>query len=462
MIDFDGFHSEFNLGSAGGWEFQRIAQLIEKKTWQTLKKMSPVIKKLSPVLDFDHRYFYPVFGFIDLLVKAHKRHSGRSKGLIAVVAEAESLEDVGENRTLVELIKKISGIDAVLMAPHELELKNNRVYYRKRRVSVAFVDFNTDVFVKLYNKDFGLKGLLQLIGEDRVINPRGLETINGKEWFEILTDWDYRTRFPFEVVARTPWTRKFYPRSTIGPRGEKISDLVEWTRQNWGWIVLKPTRGYSGQGVIIGNGTGNRTSVDEKTEQALKKEYIVQEKIPLALWSEELPELNVDGSLVHQTDLRCFFSEHGLMGFLGRYGSVPTNVGSGGGVWHFALLKDGLDLRDTVNRINDAIMSLPTRDYLELAGEQKAMANEMEFRYLLGPIKTSLRPRLITTQQIIAFERYARALWQTCLTLNQLAQGELKNFTKKTAAIKFADENPWSGVPPLLAADGMFNLGAHV
>ena len=51
MKDFIGYHSEWNLGSPGGWDYQRITQIIGKAVWKRLNDISPI-----PVdLDFDHR-----------------------------------------------------------------------------------------------------------------------------------------------------------------------------------------------------------------------------------------------------------------------------------------------------------------------------------------------------------------------------------------------------------------------
>ena len=64
--------------------------------------------------------------------------------------------------------------------------------------------------------------------------------------------------------------------------------------------------------------------------------YIVQQFVPLEIWTEEQPWLDRDLREVSvrrwQTDFRCLVGPKGLLGFVGRYGGVPTNVGSGGGV----------------------------------------------------------------------------------------------------------------------------------
>ncbi len=49
MEEFNGYHSEWNLGSPGGWDYQRLTQIIGKAVWQKLNK----IKAFDLELDFD-------------------------------------------------------------------------------------------------------------------------------------------------------------------------------------------------------------------------------------------------------------------------------------------------------------------------------------------------------------------------------------------------------------------------
>ena len=91
MEGFKGYHSEWNLGSPGGWDYQRLTQIIGKAVWQQLNEIHPI----NVALDFDHPYFSPVDGLVNLLVEAHRSCTGRNAGLIAVVAEEETLQPEG-------------------------------------------------------------------------------------------------------------------------------------------------------------------------------------------------------------------------------------------------------------------------------------------------------------------------------------------------------------------------------
>ena len=459
MKDFSGYHSEWNLGSPGGWDYQRITQVIGKAVWNKVNDICPT----EVELDFDHPLLFPINGFVEMLVDAHKSLEGSNPGLIAVVAEEETLQDVVENKNLADHLDRLDNISGRLMAPQELELKNGQVCWRGKPVSLIFVDFNTDVLLALHRK-YNLAPLLQAVREHRVINPRGTEPINVKSMFEVITG-PHRNRFHQEIVQRTPWTRQFYPRRTDGPAGEAINDLVEWTRLHWDNLVLKPERGYSGKGVRVGivNKDG-----DEAVSLALEEgNYIVQEKVPLDLWAEEIPTLDVKVGRVtletYQTDFRCLMGPKGLFGFLGRYGGVPTNVGSGGGVQPLAVLRSMLTVAEAVDRINKAILSIDYGDLLEVVQMQESLALEHSFTYLLGPIKIALRPRLITTKQIDALKNYCAAMWSDCLMMEKMWQsGEFDSIVKiEEEELEIARMQPWEGSPAIIASDGLFNFGAH-
>jgi hypothetical protein len=458
LRDFQGYHSEWNLGSPGGWDYQRVTQIVGKAVWARMNRIQP----MGVDLDFDHPLLFPIHGFVEMLVAAHRAREGSNPGLIAVVAEEETLLDVTENINLAIHLEKFNGIRSTLMAPHELELQNGCVSWQGQPVSLIFMDFNTDVLLKLH-RTHNLSPLLQAVREQRVINPRGTEPINVKSMFEVLTG-PRRDRFHREVVKRTPWTRQFNPRRTEGPGGEPIDDLIAWTRTNWDELVLKPERGYSGKGVRVGKVNSN---ADDAVEAALREgNYIVQEKIPLDLWAEDVPTVNlVTGQMDLnrcQTDFRCLMGPEGLFGFLGRYGGVPTNVGSGGGVQPLAVLRSNMSVGEAVDRINGAIMEMEYSAVLEIFELQNKMALEERFTYLLGPIKIALRPRVITVDQVQALTDYCAAMWSDCLVLEKMWQnGELDEMiTIEEEELKIARMQPWGGSPAIIASDGLFGFGA--
>jgi hypothetical protein len=461
LENFKGYHSEWNLISPGGWDYQRLTQIIGRAVWLKLNAIRPSGVRL----DFSYPLFYPVDGFAKMLTGAHLVREGRNPGLIAIVAEKETLKDVIENRNLAKRLDEIEGVSGALMAPEELEIKSGRVCWKGRSVSIIFMDFSTDVLLKLHRK-YDLSPLLQAIREHRVINPRGIEPLNVKSIFEAITGL-WREQFDPEIVRRTPWTRQFYSRSTEGPDGANIANLVEWTRNNWSNLVLKPQKGYSGRGVRVGYENDGLAEADKAISRALSEgNYIVQEKIPLSLWAEEIPEL-IDKKIFikkNQTDFRCLIGQTGPLGFMARFGSVPTNVGSGGGMQPLAVLSSQMSVREAVLRINEFIMKINPADILEVLDQQNRLTIGSHFTYVLGPIKIALRPRIIKPSQIEALKNYGVKLWLDCLTLEKLwLAGELEDLIKlESDALEIANMQPWSGTPAIIASDGLFSFGAEL
>jgi hypothetical protein len=460
VSSFSGYHSEWNLGSPGGWDYQRTTQEIAKQIWRSINRIRPA----GVELDFDHPLLYPVVGFAEMLVAVHRRREGRNPGLLAVVAEEETLADVTENINLAHRLDAEEGITGILAAPHEFEQHKGQVCHQGRPVSLIFMDFNNDVFLKLHRKH-DLTPLYQAIRENRVLNPRGTEPINVKSMFEVITG-SLSAKFDPETVRRTPWTRRFFPRRAIGPEGEEIEDLVEWTRQNWPRMVLKPERGYSGIGVKVGgDGQGGDDAIATALEQG---GYIVQAKVPLNLWGERMPELDRGQKQIvlrsRQTDFRCLIGPGCVFGFLCRFGDVPTNVGSGGGVQPLAILRSPMTVREAVDRINSAIAGMSYGDLLAIEEEQKTLALQEKFTYLLGPIKIALRPRIVTDRQLADLSIYCRAMWKDSMTLERMWQdGALEDYIDiEEEELEIARLQPWEGGPAIFAADGLFGFGAHL
>lgn len=458
--EFLGYHSEWNMGSPGGWDYQRMAQEIGKFSWQKIKQKSGI----DIELDFDHPILNPVPAFARILLEAHQRNFGKQKPFIALVAEEETLQKVGENIRFIQYLNSLPNVSACLISPDKLELKNNQIFVGKNTITLIFLDFNNNVIVKL-KKKYNLRPLIEAIRKGLVINPRGMEPIGAKDIFEAVTA-EYRDIMSETTFKRTPWTRQFLPRSTTGPEEEKIPDLIKWAKDNWANIILKPVHGYSGKGIIIGH---KEPDIDKCLQQALNSgDYIIQTLIPIDLWAEDFPWIDKENKRLFlkswQTDFRCFVTHQGLIGFVTRFGGIPTNVGSGGGVQSTAILRSKISVNQAIKRVNEAILNLGFNFIGELQEKIDKKSIQMGNVYLLGPIMSTLRPRIITLQHLWELQIYAKNLWDDTKKLEVLWQQ--KKLTKYAQISKEEEEiarfAPWQGSPALIASDGLFSFRGNL
>jgi len=455
-----GYHGEWNMGSPGGWDYQRIAQILGKMGWNLILKNVEV--GVDP--DFEDPQINAVPGFARMILRAHRTLHGSNPVHAVLLAEAETLDVVLENKNFVNYLNGLEGVKASLAGPGHLFLKNGKVYCRDDEATVIFMDFNLNVLTKI-GKDEDIEPIKEAIRQGMLVNPRGMEPLGAKGLFEVMTD-QYRDRLSEDTVKHTPWTRQFYPRSTTGPRGEVIEDLVVWTKEHWESLVLKPAHGYSGHGIFVGY---KKENPEKHIQTALNAgDYIVQQLVPLGLWSEQStwPILEERSLFLKewQTDFRCFITDEGLQGFLARFGGVPTNVGSGGGIQPIGILKSHTTPREAVEKINKALLKLGYETFVEIQNEVNQKAIEMGFTYLLGPIMISLRPRLLTKDHMAELRRYAHNLWQDALTLEEIwRKGGLDHLVQVGTEEKaLALEQPWRGSPALMVSDGLFSFGADL
>jgi len=454
--EFIGYHSEWNMGSPGGWDYQRMAQEIGSFAWRKIKKESAI----DIELDFDDPMLNPVPRFAQMLLRAHQQRFARAKPHIVLVAEEETLEKVGENIRFVQYLDSLPNVKATLTDPTKLEIKNNDVYIKEDKVTVVFLDFNNNVIVRL-RKKYNLDALILAIKKGIVVNPRGMEPMGAKGIFEVVTS-EYRENLSSTTVKRTPWSRQFYPRKTIGPDAETIKDLVKWTEDNWPNVILKPVHGYSGKGIIIGCKEPNKESAIQNALSA--GDYIVQQFIPIDIWTEEFPWIDSDNKRLFlkrwQTDFRCFITEVGLIGFVTRFGGIPTNVGSGGGVQSTAILRSGIPINQAIKTVNDAILDLGFDFVSRLQDELDEKSKDIGNIYLLGPIMNTLRPRIITDNHIKQLNRYGKNLWSDASKLESLwLQGKLSKYVQiSQEEEEIAKLAPWKGQTALMASDGLFGF----
>ncbi len=139
-----------------------------------------------------------------------------------------------------------------------------------------------------------------LLRENRVISSIAAE-LDQKSCWEILSDPLLCRRYfsPEERLIfhrHIPWTRVVSDRQVMLPDG-RMGGLLEYARTAYERLVLKPNRGYGGEGVLLGCAVTQR-----KWEAALDaaladpERWVVQQVVPIPV--REFPVLGADG-IVH-------------------------------------------------------------------------------------------------------------------------------------------------------------------
>ncbi|MBW1801185.1 MAG: hypothetical protein JRJ85_10715 [Deltaproteobacteria bacterium] len=455
-----GYHGEWNMGSPGGWEYQRIAQILGKMAWERISETV----QIDVALDFDSPAINAVPGFARMMLRAHRNVHGGNPVHAVLLAESETLDVVMENKNFVEYLSTLEGVTASLAGPEHLSLQQGKVCCRGNEATVIFMDFNLNVLVKIAEVQ-DTKPIEEAIRQGILVNPKGMEPLGAKGLFEVLSEKD-RLGISDDTWMHTPWTRQFYHRKTTGPDGETIEDLIRWTESHWENLVLKPAHGYSGHGIFIGN---SGEDPKEYIGRALDAgDYIVQQFVPERIWSEQTTWPQTEEGALHlrkwQTDFRCFITDEGIQGFLARFGGIPTNVGSGGGIQPLGILNSQVTTREAAERVNAALFDLGYHAYKQIQEEVNQKAVEMGFTYLLGPIMVSLRPRIIHSDHLADLRRYARNLWNDAVRLEKLwRKGQLDDLVRIGDVEKqLAMSQPWGGSPALMVSDGLFSFGADL
>ena len=198
----------------------------------------------------------------ELLVReltAHLAAIGRPGGRVCFVEPKYELEGIDEQRRLQEYLSKHYEMETLHADPSELRMQDDEVTYEGARVDLVYRDYSVLDLVEVQGDGVDVTPMRTLFRENRVISSIGAE-LDHKSCWEILSDPEIAGRY-FDHEAchcfqrHVLWTRVLSDRRTVLPTGES-GDLLEFARSEHETLVLKPSRGYGGDGVMIGQTVG--------------------------------------------------------------------------------------------------------------------------------------------------------------------------------------------------------------
>ena len=233
----------------------------------------------------------------------HLEAVGRRGGSICLVEPKYELDGIDEQRRLVEWLRARYGVDALHADPAELRVVGDEVYYEDRQVDLVYRDYSVQDLIDLEAEGVSVEAMRRLFRENRVMSSIAAE-LDHKACWEVFTDPAIAERYFTEEERRVfhrhvLWTRVVSDRRTLLPSGES-GDLLEHARREHETLVLKPSRGYGGDGVLLGHTVGEGEWC-RALDAALADEecWVLQRLAPIPVL--EVPTLAEDGSLRPET-----------------------------------------------------------------------------------------------------------------------------------------------------------------
>ncbi|MBA3893475.1 MAG: hypothetical protein H0X69_07235 [Gemmatimonadales bacterium] len=282
---------EPNLTGVGGlYLVPAVEEVVEEAVVPLLVSQDPGIR-LTRLLDARTLLLHELMEHLEVV--------GRPGGTICLVEPKYELEGIDEQRRLAEYFGRRHGIRVLHADPSELRMKGDEVYCGDRQVDLVYRDYAVLDLVELAAGGMDPEPMRRLFRENRVVSSITAE-LDCKSCFEVLTDPVLSERYYSEEERRVfqhhvLWTRVVGDRKTSLPSGE-VGDLLEFARREREWLVLKPSRGYGGDGVLLGQTVGEGEWVSALDAALADEElWVVQRlaQIPVV----EVPTLTTDGTL---------------------------------------------------------------------------------------------------------------------------------------------------------------------
>ncbi len=221
-----------------------------------------------------------------------------------------------EQEEIARWLRDRHGLRAMHADPAELVLRGDEVFYQGTPIDVAYRDYAVAELLRLSREGADVEPMRALLRQNRVVSSIAAE-LDQKACFELLSDAKLARRHftadERQVFRRhVPWTRLLFPRRTTLPEGGS-GDLLDHARRGRESLVLKPNRGYGGEGVLLGAAV-DAGAWEAALDRALAdpERWVLQRLVTLPV--QDFPVRGPDGRLQPEP----FYT---VMGFVpSRYG----------------------------------------------------------------------------------------------------------------------------------------------
>ncbi|MEO8224248.1 MAG: carboxypeptidase M32, partial [Gammaproteobacteria bacterium] len=238
---------EPNLSGVGGIQLGPLADSL------VVRDIVPTIIAHDPGLTIDQPRDQRDL-FLQVLLD-HARAVGRTGRNICLVEPKYEMDGPNEQSAMAQYFRERHGVTVVHADPTELRLTGDEVWYQDTCIDVAYRDYEMRDLLELERETGSpLLAMRALFRQNRMVSSAGGD-FDHKSCWELFTDdrlvrrhFTNRQRLLFQ--RHILWTRILSNRTTSLPRGR--GDLPKYAREFREHLVLKPNRGYGGEGVHVG------------------------------------------------------------------------------------------------------------------------------------------------------------------------------------------------------------------
>ncbi len=320
---------EFNAVGVGCIHLMpAVTEMLQRHLLSRLEQKIPNVTLAAPA---DYRRL--LLGEL----QAHAKGLGRPECRVGFVERRESVPGGADEFSQIAAFFEAQGVKTVIGDPREVVKENGKFSLKGQEIDVVYRDFQIEEVVSIKTHGGSTEGIEAAFVKNRVVSTVFGE-FDHKSLCELLTNPEFARYFsPLEIRAvrrRIPWTRLVVERKTAGMAGETDVDLLPYIRQKRERLVLKPNRGYGGEGVVVGAEVSD-AAWDKALEQAAAKprSWVVQEKVAIA--KAPMMVLRQSGRLAVEDQyvtLSVTATNRGIA-FVGRSSQEPiVNISQGGGL----------------------------------------------------------------------------------------------------------------------------------
>ncbi len=267
---------------------------------------------------------------VDAFASLWRRRGGRGVPNVAVLdwTDVKARPD----QEILSKVFKARGARCVVADMRDVEIRRERLYCGEMPVDVVF---RRGVSWEIAPRADELMAFLTAYerGLALFINTFRCNLSEDKGFFAILTDESWAHLLSEEerdlVLRCLPWTRRLEDRKTLWHAREV--DLVPHVLAHRRDFVLKPTEGYGGEAVVVGDQVTEAEWL-AAVETALRRPTVVQERVEIP---EERFPMVIDGDLRFESlklNTNPFYVSGGEVGAITRLSrEAVINISAGGG-----------------------------------------------------------------------------------------------------------------------------------